>query len=83
MRGRATSLVRDSDGRLHISYHDEFSGILKYATCAVACDAATNWRVATVDDALGVGYFNSLVVDPTGRLHVSYRRSVGDLKYIE
>lgn len=41
------------------------------------------WRVATVDDALGVGYFNSLVVDPTGRLQVSYRRSVGDLKCIE
>jgi hypothetical protein len=78
-----TSLAADGSGRLHVSYFDDFYGNLKYATCAAGCDAAANWRTATVDaDTEVVGLDNSLAVDAGGRLHVSYLdRTNGNLRY--
>lgn len=81
--GDGTSLVVDVYGRLHVSYHDAFVGLLKYATCADSCDVATNWRTTVADSTFAVGYFSSLVVGPSGRVHVSYRSNMGTIRYIE
>ena len=67
-----------------MSYDDLTTADLKYATCAAACADATNWRTATVDATGDVGFYTSLAVDGTGRVHVSYwNYGNADLKYIE
>ena len=81
--GQGTALRIDAHGRLHVSYHDEFGGLLKYATCAHTCDDVANWRTTVADGTLAVGYFNSLVVDPGGRVRISYRANAGDIRYLE
>ena len=82
--GRDNSLGVDANGRLHISYFDESSFDLRYATCAAACTTPANWQATTVDAAGVVGTYTSLAVDANGRVHVSYvNGSSLDLKYIE
>jgi hypothetical protein len=82
--GQYPSLDVDGRGRLHISYVDFANGDLKYATCAASCPAAASWRVVTVDAPGNMGLDNSLAVDGSGRVHVSYYDGTnGDLKCIE
>jgi hypothetical protein len=82
--GMYNSLAVDGNGRLHVSYFGETNSDLKYATCAVACATAGNWRFVAVDATGSVGEYTSLAVDGSGRLHVSYYAvSNGGLKYIE
>jgi hypothetical protein len=80
--GYYTSLTVDGGGRLHVSYFDNTSFDLKYATCAAACTTATNWHAVTVDATGSVGAYTSQKVDGGGRLHVSYYDLTNaDLKY--
>jgi hypothetical protein len=80
--GFYTSLAVDAGGRLHVSYYDGTNGELKYATCAAACELAANWQTVTVDADGLAGFFTSLAVDASGRLHVSYYDDFyGNLKY--
>jgi Big-like domain-containing protein len=78
--GRFTSLAVDASGRLHVSYVDDTKQDLKYATCVSACTTGASWQVVTVDSLAVVEQHTSLVVDASGRLHVSYPTS-GVLKY--
>jgi Bacterial Ig-like domain len=79
--GLYSSLAVDGSDRVHVSYQDVTHADLRYATCAVACTSAGNWQVVTVDAPGAVGYFTSLGVDESGRVHVSYSDVNGDLKY--
>jgi hypothetical protein len=82
--GEYTSLAVDAGGRVHVSYYDNTNDDLKYATCAAGCDAATGWQAATVDATDNVGQYNSLAVDASGRVHISYYDATnGGIKYIE
>jgi hypothetical protein len=83
--GFYTSLARDADGRLHVSYFESLHGDLGYATCASLCTDPASWQSDIVDySATGeTGSTNSsLAVDAEGRLHVMYYESSGtNLKY--
>ena len=64
-------------GNPHISYYDESNGHLKYAT-----KTGSLWTNETVDTAVNVGGYTSLVLDGTGNPHISYRDfGNNDLKY--
>jgi Bacterial Ig-like domain len=79
--GQYTSLAVDGAGRLHVSYYDNGSVDLRYATCGGGCTVAANWQTVTVDAAGEVGFFPSLVVQGT-RVDIAYY-DLGnqDLKY--
>ena len=80
--GGFTALAVDASGRVHVGYFDWDNGDLKYATCAVNCDAAANWQAVTVDDAGRVGAFADVAVDAGGRGHIVYSDlENGRLKY--
>jgi Bacterial Ig-like domain len=72
-----TAVAVDGVGRVHVAYqaYDLASGFntLKYATCASACTTAANWDTVTVDATNDVGYYTSLAVDGSGRVHVGHR----------
>lgn len=70
--GEYTSLVVDGRGRLHVSFYDSTNEDLRYATCAARCSTTASWQAATVDAAGNVGWYTSLALDESGRLHVSY-----------
>lgn len=78
--GLAPSLALGAGGRIHVTYGDVSNGDFKYATCAASCNAAVNWET-TVVDGNGSGGRSSLLVDGTGRLHVSYQDDAFDLRY--
>ena len=65
--GLYPSLVLDSDGYPHISYHDQNLGALKYTAWN-----GSAWEVMVVDDDGNVGDFTSLAVDPAGYRYISY-----------
>lgn len=82
--GRYSSLGVDGSGRLHVSYFDGANGDLRYATCAPGCATAASWQPVTADSAGSVGRHTSLLVDGSGRLHVTYADNTDldfDLKY--
>jgi len=82
--GQYSSLAVDVSGRVHVTYYDAFNADLEYATCAVACATLAGWRFATADAVLNVGEDPSLVVDASGRLHVTYYDGSNTaLKYVE
>ena len=80
--GSNTSLAIDHAGRFHISYtglQANNYASLRYATRAAG---ALDWEVHTVDSEGFVGQRSAICVDPSGRLHVSYRVAAGGaLKY--
>ena len=53
--GKYTSIAIDSDDVIHISYHHEGWGDLKYATCSSGCTNASNWDILIVDAPGKVG----------------------------
>lgn len=81
-----SSIKLDRLGRIHVSYQSSPGGNdrLRYITCAADCNSAASWQGAVVDQTNDTGYFNSLLVDAAGRVHVAYfDLTAGDLKYIE
>jgi len=90
LTGTYNSIAVDSSNHAHISYEvmgregiGPFRVDLAYAT-----DAPGSWGSTLVDggeDYVYVGYYNSIAVDSTGAVHVSYIRLSGDtfgpLKY--
>ena len=65
------ALVRTGDGSVHIAFFDDVAGEVKLATLT-----GGDWSVTTVEaagDALDVGLFPDIVVDPDGStLHMVY-----------
>jgi Big-like domain-containing protein/CARDB protein len=90
--GGLPSLAIDSQGRLHVTYHDGSLNALRYATCTpsiVDCTVATNWQSAVLDTVGNQGgavdYASSITVDQNDRLNVVYHGnsqfSTSDLMY--
>ncbi len=87
-----TSIAVDGTGRVHIAYYNQSNSNLKYATCAGSCTTAGSWagNIICVDGGAGcagttnaaVGQSNSIAVDATGRVHISYNDvGANHLKY--
>jgi hypothetical protein len=76
----AASLAIDPLGNPHISYLDR-----EFGTLALASRNEAGWNVDIVDDDSESGMFSSLVIDETGRFHISYLQmtgtSAGTVKY--
>lgn len=70
--GLYTSLKVGSDGVVHISYHDQTHGDLKYARCAANCTGAASWKKVAVRTSGDIGQYTSLAVGARGRVYVSY-----------
>ncbi len=70
--GRYTSLAIGANGRRHITYYDNTSKNLKYATCPFDCTFAGSWSKGVVDNGGNVGAGSSLEIGPDGRRYVTY-----------
>jgi parallel beta-helix repeat protein len=85
--GSDSSLDTDSSGKVHISYYDCTNGDLKYATNKGVTPGTgncinTNFKCETVDSNGDAGSHNSIAVDSSGKVHISYYDATnGDLKY--
>jgi hypothetical protein len=78
----ASRLAVDGTGRVQVTHYDLTNGDLIYMTCAANCTTLSNWSGTAVDSVGDVGSWASLVVDATGRAHISYLDATnGDLKY--
>jgi hypothetical protein len=72
---RYISIAVDSEDRVHISYVDDATQTLKYAT-----NASSVWAIEVVDG--GVAFYTSIGLDSLDHAHISYYDAVhGDLKY--
>jgi hypothetical protein len=78
--GLHTSLVSSSDGTQRITYYDQTSHRLKYASCSSNCTVAANWQRGVIDDGW-VGEYSSLKVKSGVRHAVYYDRDGRSLKY--
>jgi len=70
--GKYSSIDVDSAGRIYISYFDEnyYDGPtqrLKFAYWS-----GTSWMESIVDNSDDVGYYSSIEVDNTGKVHIAY-----------
>ena len=75
--GQYSSIAVDSSGKAHISYYDDSTGSLKYAT-----NASGLWVKKTIDGGsyyTEAGRYTSIAVDKSDKVHISYRSSA--LKY--
>ncbi len=79
-----TSIAIDLFDNVHISYPDGSTGELKYAACpsAIDCMQASNWSIGTVDSSVTVGIYNSIAIDSSFKVYISYYDETNDaLKY--
>ena len=76
--GSYTSIATDSNNKVHISYRDNYTPALKYAT-----NASGSWETSTIDSADWGGGFTSIAIDSNNKVHISYCDSTPnyDLKY--
>ncbi len=78
--GYYTSIALDSADYAHISYYDDTSGSLKYAT-----NASGTWVITTVDSVVlseHANEGNSIALDSADKVHISYHDGVNEvLKY--
>ena len=81
--GMEVDLALDQNGYPHISYYNNFSKVLEYATW----DGST-WKIETVDSSETgyVGQHTSIALDQNGYPHISYfypgnLGDISDLKY--
>ena len=76
--GKFSSIVADSNGKLHISYRDATNGHLKYAS-----NAGGSWTNYPIDNGGGyIGRYTSIDVDSNDKVHISYGNlNSWDLKY--
>ena len=84
--GLGASLAIGSDDTLHVSYHDETNGSLKYASSAFSSqfNAWSNWHTSTIDKPSNgdiVGRYTDIIVTDPGSVYIAYYdESTGDLK---
>jgi len=87
IRGEHLSLAIDHSDNVHISYYDRDSGVLRYATNApfgppLPPGSPVSWTVQLVDSAGDVGWYTSIAVDTSAKVHISYYDADNmDLKY--
>lgn len=82
--GVMAGIVIGADGRVHLGYYfgeplpgGDFRAFLRYAN-----NTGGNWSLQTVDVSGDVGWYASMGVDGSGRVHISYFDPVErDLKY--
>jgi hypothetical protein len=75
--GKESSLVLDSYGNPHISYDDDPSGNLKYASWT-----GSTWDIQIVDRNKHISLHSSLALDSYGNPHISYEDNAnGNLMY--
>ena len=75
--GKYTTIVIDSNDKVHIAYRDSTSNDLNYAT-----NESGSWVYSTIDSVGSVGHYNSIALDSNDGLHISYYdTSNDDLKY--
>ncbi|MBN1677405.1 MAG: hypothetical protein JW880_02590 [Candidatus Thermoplasmatota archaeon] len=63
----STSVVTDSNNKIHICYYDYGRKDLKYAT-----NLGGRWVNCTVDSTGDVGEYNSMAIDSNDKPHISY-----------
>jgi hypothetical protein len=76
-----TSIAIDAFNGIHISYHDENQGDLKYAYKPIG---GPTWTITTVDSEWDAGQHSSIAIDEYNNPHISYYKSqnlVGHLMY--
>lgn len=78
--GQYTSLALDND-KPRITYFDESSKNLKFATCDSNCGSAGNWTTITIDSSGDVGKFSSLAITDSKPRVVYNREDTKVLKY--
>ena len=66
--GKKPSIAVNSSGSVHISYHHNPSGELKYA---VAANHSESWRTKSIGPSNGE--FSSIAVDEDGTVHIAYQ----------
>ncbi len=80
-----TSIVIDSNNKVHISYNDLVTnpvGGAKVFNLKYATNASGSWVVSTIDANPGVGRYNSIALDKNDKVHISYHDGVNlSLKY--
>ena len=67
-----SSIATDSDGVIHISYTNEISEDLKYATCSSTCMSASSWSNISLDTDGNTGVGSSITIDSNKGIHISY-----------
>ncbi|MEN8262450.1 MAG: hypothetical protein ABFR82_03210 [Nitrospirota bacterium] len=76
--GLYSSIAMDSSARAHISYYNNSTGELKYAT-----NATGSWVDEAVDNSGDAGLHTSIATDSLNNIHISYYDDLnGDLKYV-
>jgi hypothetical protein len=65
--GRSSSIALDSSDHPHISYYDNTSRILKYASFD-----GSNWEVSIVDSSVDAGWNNSIALDGNDIPYIAY-----------
>ncbi len=73
MYANATSLALDKQGIPHITYYNDSTKNLMYATKVMG-----NWSISIVDSAGDVGQFSSLVLDSSDIPYISYYQHLYD-----
>jgi hypothetical protein len=74
--GQYTSIVRDSNDKLHISYYDVAAKTLRYST-----NASGSWVNTMVDNSSVVGQYSSIAID-SSKIYISYyTEDAGNLKF--
>ncbi|MCH7642637.1 MAG: hypothetical protein IIC30_05090 [Chloroflexi bacterium] len=77
----ATSLALDPDGNPHVTFFNQPEKDLALSSR----DASGNWTVTTVDESGDTGLFAQILIDDSGRFHISYgsqpRSSALTVKY--
>jgi hypothetical protein len=73
--GQYTSLVLDDEGHPHISYCKLTSSGLSCTNLKYAWHDGTTWHTETADDDYNTGAWTSLILDSSGRPHITYSRS--------
>ncbi len=68
----ATSIAVDAQGTPHITYYDQANKDL-----AMASRDASGWSITAVDMEGDTGLFSFLVIDESGRFHISYLQQTG------
>jgi hypothetical protein len=72
--GWATSIAIDSSGHAHISYVDQSTGALMYAT-----NTDGSWVNTTLDNTYASGAYSDIAVDSHGKVHIAYSCDNPDL----
>ena len=82
--GQYSSLVSDSESRVHIAYYDAGNGDLRYATNRTGsnCGPGNTWTCYAVSTLNDVGRYASMYVDNANSFHIAYYDATADaLKY--